>query len=152
MQNQTKGPVCGAFDSAKGVTMRDMLGNMEDILNQHISGFHQYILTQPVRISYVSQNLCDMLGMQKEELLDDGRDLYALQVHPADREKYSEFIQDMIRKEQALTGEYRLVQKNGTIIWVRDTIMPKRLDDGTLIGYSVLTDITDMKNEYAIFE
>ncbi len=127
--------------------MRDMLGNMEDILNQHISGFHQYILTQPVRISYVSQNLCDMLGMQKEELLDDGRDLYALQVHPADREKYSEFIQDMIRKEQALTGEYRLVQKNGTIIWVRDTIMPKRLDDGTLIGYSVLTDITDMKNE-----
>lgn len=127
--------------------MRDMLGNMEDILNQHISGFHQYILTQPVRISYVSQNLCDMLGIRKEELLDDSRDLYALQVYPADREKYSEFIQDMIRKEQALTGEYRLVQKSGGIIWVRDTIMPKRLDDGTLIGYSVLTDITDMKNE-----
>ncbi len=127
--------------------MKDMLDNMEDILNQQISGFHQYILTAPTHLNYVSQNLCDMLGVYREELLDDSRDLYALRVHPADRERYSGFIQKIIMKEQALTGEYRLVKKDGTIICVRDTVTLKRLDDGTLIGHSVLTDITDIKNE-----
>lgn len=89
---------------------------MEDILN-NTSAVFTSIFDAACPHKLVSQNLCDMLGIRKEELLDDSRDLYALQVHPADREKYSEFIQDMIRKEQALTSEYRLVPKNGTIIW-----------------------------------
>lgn len=46
-----------------------------------------------------------------------------------------------------MADEYRLVKKDGTIICVRDTVTTKRLSDGTLIGHSVLTDITDMKNE-----
>ena len=127
--------------------MKDMLDNMEDILNQQISGFHQYILTTPAHLNYVSQNLCDLLGVRREELLDDSRDLYALRVHPADREKYSDFIQRIIMNEQPLAGEYRLVKKDGTIICVRDTVTPRRLDDGTLTGHSVLTDITNIKNE-----
>ena len=127
--------------------MNNTLNNMEEILDQQICGFHQFILTPTVHLNYVSHNLCEMLGVQQNELLDDRTELYAQMVHPADREKYSDFIQKIIQKEQALTGEYRLVKKDGTIICVRDTITPKRLDDGTLIGHSVLTDITDLKNE-----
>ena len=127
--------------------MNNTLTNMEEILDQQICGFHQFILTPTVHLNYVSHNLCEMLGVQQNELLDDRTELYAQMVHPADREKYSDFIQKIIQKEQALTGEYRLVKKDGTIICVRDTITPKRLDDGTLIGHSVLTDITDLKNE-----
>ena len=127
--------------------MKDMLDNMEDILNQQISGFRRYILTAPTHLSYVSQNLCDMLGVCKDELLDDSKDLYALRVHLADRKKYSDFINKIIMEEHTLTGEYRLVKKDGTIICVRDTVTPQKLDDGTLIGHSILTDITDIKNE-----
>lgn len=127
--------------------MNNTLNNIEEILGHQICGFHQYVLTSPVHLNYVSVNLCEMLGIQQTELLDDRADLYAQMVHPADREKYSDFINKIIIKEQSLTGEYRLVKKDGTIICVRDTITPKKLDDGTLIGHSVLTDITDIKNE-----
>ncbi len=127
--------------------MNNTLNNMEEILNHQICGFHQYVLTSPIHLNYVSQNLCELLGVQEEELLNDEKDLYAQLVYPADREKYSKFIQKITLKEQTLTGEYRLVKKDGTIIYVRDTVTSKRLDDGTLVGYSVLTDITDMKNE-----
>lgn len=127
--------------------MNNTLNNMEEILDQQICGFHQFVLTPTVHLNYVSHNLCEMLGVQQNELLDDRTDLYAQMLHPADREKYSDFIQKIIQKEQALTGEYRLVKKDGTIIHVRDTVTPKRLDDGTLIGHSVLTDITDIKKE-----
>lgn len=127
--------------------MNNTLNNMEEILDHQICGFHQYVLTPPVHLNYVSRNLCELLGIGENELLDDNTDLYQQQVHPADREKYSDFIRRIILKEQALTGEYRLVKKDGTTICVRDTVTPKRLDDGTLIGQSVLTDITDLKNE-----
>lgn len=127
--------------------MNNILNNIEEILGHQICGFHQYVLTPPVHLNYVSHNLCEMLGVQQTELLDERTDLYAQMVHPADREKYSDFINRIILKGQPLTSEYRLVKKDGTIICVRDAITPKRQDDGTFVGQSVLTDITDLKNE-----
>lgn len=127
--------------------MDHTLNNIEEILRHQICGFHQYVLTPPVHLNYVSHNLCDLLGVQEKELLDDEKDLYMQLVHPADREKYSDFIHKISLKEQTLTGEYRLVKKDGTVIYVRDTVTSKRLDDRILVGYSVLTDITDIKNE-----
>lgn len=128
--------------------MNNILTNMEDILNRQISGFHQYILDEPIHLSYVSQNFCDMTGYKENELLHDSKDLYALlAVHPADRERYSEFIKRLADKEQTFTDEYRLVKRDGTVIYVRDTLTSEILSDGTLVGNSVLTDITDIKKE-----
>ncbi len=121
--------------------------NMEEILDSQICGFRQYVLTPPVHLDYVSRNLCELLGVQREELLDDEADLYARLVHPADREAYSALLRRAASGEQTLTGEYRLVRKDGAVIHVRDSVASKRLDDGTLVGRSVLTDITDIKNE-----
>lgn len=128
--------------------MDSALNSMEEILNHQICGFHQHVLTSPIHLNYVSRNLCELLGVQEDELLDDGKDLYAQLVHPADRETYCDFIHKVTLGEQAHTGEYRLVKKDGTVIYVRDTVTPKKLHDGTLVGYSVLTDITDIKKEH----
>ena len=127
--------------------MNNMLNNMEDILSRQVSGFHQYILSDPIHLNYVSQNLCEMVGFQEDELLHESEDRYALLIHPADREKYSEFIYNLTKKGQTLTTEYRLMKKDGTVLFVRDTITSKKDDNGTLIGCSVLTDITDIKSE-----
>lgn len=127
--------------------MKNILNNTEDILSQNISGFHQYVLTAPTHLSYVSKNLCNMVGLTENELLSESEDLYASLVHPADSELYSEFIHNLKLKEQTLTCEYRLMKKDGAILYVSDTVTSKKLDDGTLVGYSVLTDITNIKNE-----
>lgn len=131
----------------KGVVMGNTLRNMEDILYKGISGFHQYVLTDPIHVNYVSKNLCDMLGVCEDELLQDKDDLYARRIHPADRVRYNEFIKKLAEKEQTLTNEYRLLKKDGTVICVRDTITSQKTDDNILVGYSILTDITDIKNE-----
>ncbi len=120
---------------------------MEEILSRQVSGFHRYRLSEPVHLSCVSENLCGMLGVAEDELLDDEKDRYAERVHPADRDRYSRFLEELSSKEQTLTAEYRLVKKDGTVICVRDTVTTERQDDGTLTGSSVLCDITDLKNE-----
>ena len=127
--------------------MNKIPSNMEDILSHQICGFHQYILTDPLHLNYVSSNLCELVGVRENELLDDGEDLYLQLVHPADRKKYSEFLHRVILEEQVLSSEYRLKKRDGTVIWVRDTVSPKRMNDGTLVGSSVLSDITETKKE-----
>lgn len=127
--------------------MQNELTNMETILSQSISGFHEYSLTEPVHLNFVSRNFCEMTGYTEDELLDEKEDSYLLLVHPMDREAYSEFIHNLKAKEQTITCEYRLMRKDGTIFYVTDTATSRKLEDGTLVGDSVLTDITDIKNE-----
>ncbi len=124
-----------------------MLKNTEEILSLQISGFHQYILDEPVHLTYVSRNLCGMTGYTAEELLHGSRDLYAQLVHPADREIYAGLIRTAAEREQTRTAEYRLVKKDGAVICVRDTLSSRKTEDGALEGNSVLTDISDLKRE-----
>lgn len=127
--------------------MNNMPTNIEAILDRQIRGFHQYILRDPIHVSYVSRSLCELLNVQREDVLHESEDLYKLLVHPADRDRYSDFLNRLSEKAQTLTAEYRLLKQDGRVICVRDTMTSERSDDGTLVGSSVLTEITDLKTE-----
>ncbi len=129
--------------------MKNTPENTGEILDRGISGYHQYILTDPIHLCFVSRNLCDMLGYEKNELLSESEDLYSAIVHPDDKKLYTAFIHKLKTGEQTLSAEYRILKKNGGVIYVSDTVSVRRLDDGTLAGCSVLTDITAAKNEIA---
>ena len=120
---------------------------MEQILNHQIFGYHQYVLCDPVHLNYASQNLCNLIGVTNDELVSETEDLYKYRVHPSDHKVYEGFIASLMEKEQILSAEYRLVKQDGSIIFVKDTVSSKKDDNGVLIGYSVLTDITEIKNE-----
>lgn len=127
--------------------MKKMVENTEEILNCNISGFHQYTLTEPAHLSFVSRNFCDMVGFTEGELLSEKEDLYTRIVHPADRERYADFIHKLSLGEKKLTLQYRIVKKDGSILHVSDTVTTDSSKSGVLVGHSVLTDITELKNE-----
>lgn len=128
--------------------MHTIINDAENVLADYVSGFHQYILDNPAHLKYVSRNLCDMLKVSEDELTDDGEDMYLKRVHPDDRDFYSDFIRRLSLGEMTLTLQYRLVAQDGKILYVSDTFTSKRLEDGILAGYSVLSDITALKEEY----
>ncbi len=127
--------------------MNNFSNHMEAILNHSISGYHRYILSGSAHLVYVSRDLCRMLDTTEEELLDEKEDLYAGFVYPADGERYTSFLNGLKEAGVKYTAEYRLASKSGRIMYVRDTIVLSREADGTLVADSVLTDITDIKNE-----
>lgn len=129
--------------------MKNIIENTEEILRNNISGFHQYTLTDPIHLNFVSQNFCAMTGYTEGELLDESRDMYESLIHPDDKKKYSDFICKLSNEEQTLTLQYRIVKKDKSIIYVNDTMTSERSKNGILIGYSVLTDITQIKIENA---
>ena len=87
------------------------------------------------------------MGASQDELLSETEDLYLRWLHPADRELYSDFIHELQQGERALKAQYRIIKKDGAVIYVEDSMTSRRLEDGRLAGYSVLTDITGLKNE-----
>ncbi|HCT91810.1 MAG TPA: hypothetical protein DF613_10610 [Lachnospiraceae bacterium] len=121
--------------------------NIEDILSRSVSGFHQYILSAPPRLNYVSRNLCGMTGFFEDELIDGERDGYGALVHPADRKRFTGFLRELGTEEQTLTAEYRIVKKDGGVLYVSDTSTSRYLADGTMTADSVLTDITRLKED-----
>lgn len=127
--------------------MKPIMEHMEEVLSDCISGFHQYILRDPVRPIYVGRQLCEMLGVNAEELVSDTEDRYAARIHPADRGVYAEFLRELSESECTRTVQYRLTAKDGMLLHVSDTMTSRCTEDGTLVGHSVLSDITPLKTE-----
>lgn len=136
--------------------MEDIRGSIEDIINLTISGFHQYRinrLTEPV-LCYVSESFLTMLGIGKTELKEEtasGTDIldYTALVHPEDRTAYLAFLMDFMDEGAGKTGtlQYRMLRKDGSLLYVSDTMtaLGAAADEVTL--NSVLTDITALKTE-----
>lgn len=47
-----------------------MLGDAEQILRESVTGFHQYVLTQPMHLEYASDSFCALMGLSREQLLN----------------------------------------------------------------------------------
>ena len=120
--------------------------NLPQILDSNIPGFHQYRLSEPTRLTFVSQNLCVLLEMPREALLREDTDRYAMQVHPQDRDSYLAVLSQLRSRPQTLTAQYRLLKASGGILSVCDT-MTSYLQGEHMLADSVLTDITTLKAE-----
>ncbi|HTP14040.1 MAG TPA: PAS domain S-box protein [Bacteroidota bacterium] len=72
--------------------------------------------------------------------------LWYSMVYPDDRVLVTEEAEHRMRGEWTKPLEHRIIHKNGSIRWVRNTIVPRRDQNGRLIGYDGLVeDITERK-------
>lgn len=123
--------------------MNHTIDNLEEILGA-VSGFHCCDLEDGGRLVSAGGDLCAMTGYAQAELLGDG---YLSAVHPGDREAYRAFLDRLGRGPGKETAQYRMVKKDGSILFVSDTMTARAQSGGRLLGYSVLTDITALKSE-----
>ena len=93
---------------------------------------------------YVSPYYETMLGYTPEERLADP-ELWVKLLHPDDRERV---LGESTYSEETgeFRTEYRLIAKDGRVVWVRDEGVLLRDEAGRSLGWQgVLTDITDRK-------
>ncbi|MBD3299012.1 MAG: PAS domain S-box protein [candidate division Zixibacteria bacterium] len=97
----------------------------------------------------VSEAIAQMTGADPTEFVDlPFADWLRKFVHPDDRERVCLGPDDAERVhgddvDWSVTSEYRIVHRDGTIRWVRDSSLAQLDDDGLLIGFDgLLRDIT----------
>src|SRR5919199_1575016 len=95
------------------------------------------------RWRYVSPYVETLLGIAPQELLEDPK-LWAQRVHPDDREEVMTNEQRLAAGER-LSMEYRMLARDGSVVWVRDDAVPREDAGGVRLLEGLLTDITDRK-------
>jgi diguanylate cyclase (GGDEF)-like protein/PAS domain S-box-containing protein len=97
------------------------------------------------RWTYVSPQIEHMTGYTAEEWMADP-ELWFRRLHPSDRDEVARAEALVERDGGRLDIEYRLLARNGDVVWVRDeaTSTPAR-DGGSGLVEGVLVDITEQR-------
>jgi PAS domain S-box-containing protein len=102
-------------------------------------------LDRGISEAYVSPQIEAALGFSQEEWLDDPIRWYQ-QIHPDDRERWSVEAAEMFAQGKHLKSSYRVLARNGTVVWFRCEVKMVRHDDGRpwfVLGVGF--DITELK-------
>jgi two-component system cell cycle sensor histidine kinase/response regulator CckA len=94
------------------------------------------------RWHYLSPASRTVLGFTQEELESDP-ELWLRSLHPDDRVRYRKDLARIMNAGQQAALEYRVPQPDGSNHWIRETIVPIRDADGTLVRVDgIARDIT----------
>jgi PAS domain S-box-containing protein len=96
------------------------------------------------RWSFVSGQVERMLGWTPEEWIADAR-AWIKCIHPDDRARVME-DEDLLKGPgDQLRSEYRVVARDGSVLWVRDAATVIRGEDEQLLMQGLMLDVTDLK-------
>lgn len=91
--------------------------------------------------TFVSRQVEDLLGYSQEEWLAESG-LWFDRVLPEDRRRVLGEEEEVAEGEQ-LVSEYRMVARDGRVIWVRDVATKIRGEDGVAVFQGVILDVSD---------
>lgn len=141
-------------------TLASIYGLITDVTEEHKAieeysrmlslapgGMRRCYLSEPVHLEYASDGLCRMLGYSREEFELLVGDLYINAILEEDRPIFKNFIKKLAEKPATLTCKYRMLCKDGSVLYVSDTTESIRNDSGIMYGYSSVTDVTKYEKE-----
>jgi diguanylate cyclase (GGDEF)-like protein/PAS domain S-box-containing protein len=73
-------------------------------------------------------------------------DLWHSMIYPDDREIVQDSIKEILQGNTILPVEHRIIRRDGTVIWIRNTVVPYYDEKGLLMKYDgLIEDITERK-------
>lgn len=105
-------------------------------------------------MEFVSEGVRSLLGYEPDDLIGNRRTSYAMAIHPDDRERVSQEVQQGIQTGQGFQITYRLVTAGGSEKWVFEQGSAVRDAAGNVVALEgFVTDITQARQaEAAIHE
>ena len=124
----------------------------ENVLRESEERFHIMADTAPVKIwladtdgkfEYVNKRWLHFTGRTIEEEVGSG---WVSNIHPDDLTRCLKVYETSIQARHEFTFEYRLLRHDGEYRWAIFTGVPRRLLDGSIVGYiGTCVDITERK-------
>jgi PAS domain S-box-containing protein len=114
----------------------------ESLAQQLPGATYVHAIGERARVSYVSPQVGTMLGYRAEDWLTD-EGLFWRLVHEDDRPRVEDELERAGQANSPFVSEYRMLSRNGSIVWVRDEATTVRGATGdALYAQGYLHDIT----------
>lgn len=111
------------------------------VVNQLLGGIQKCRNDKYYTLLQVNRGLVDLLGYSEREIAEKFQNRYMEMVFPADREKMVSQFRAQCNGGKVLELEYRLVARDGHIVWVSDRCMLAK-EEGEEVLYCILLDVT----------
>ncbi len=119
-------------------------------LSRHVPGMFFKFEMSPgghVKFPYVSEGIQELSGVSPEQVRGDVKRLFET-VHLDDYPAMMQSIGVSGTTLQTWDYEYRVVREDKRIRWHHGVAHPQRTDDGRVLGYGFIHDVTDSKQLY----
>ncbi len=95
-------------------------------------------------MEFVSKGCESLTGYSQEDLIDNRTISFGELVHPEDRQKVWDVVEEGIHKKQRFELEYRIINKSGDVRWVHEQGVSVHSESSDILeGY--ISDITEQK-------
>lgn len=109
-------------------------------------GEKKYLYSENFPLISVDDNFCNMLGFSRTELFLHCRNKVKGLIYPPDFPEVSQNIVTQIDSTGEYTCRYRMRRKDGTLIWVWESGVRKRDEEGREVIYNIVVDISNEEN------
>ena len=94
-------------------------------------------------LDYASPRMAEMLKLSVESLLSDARIVFQA-IHPDDRDSFVKLNLDGIQQKRPFDWEGRVLIE-GTVKWLHIMSLPEPMENGDVLWYGIVDDITGRK-------
>ena len=119
---------------------------LEKVAAQVPGALYQYRLSADGKATmpWASGHMSDVFELEPAEVRDDASPTH-FRVHPDDRPRVLELIQESARTLRRFRCEYRVVLPRQGTRWHSSDALPERTEDGGTLWHGIITDITERK-------
>ncbi len=128
---------------------KELLNRLQKI-SQNVPGFiYQLCMDKEGNLyfPYASAGVKDIYELTPQEASNSINYLLAEKIHNEDLDKIVNSINYSAEHLSEWHEEYRVNHNDGTYIWVEGNAIPEKQDDGRIIWYGYINDITKRKND-----
>lgn len=114
-------------------------------LNGIVGGLHKCRVDRWFTLVQINREFLHLINYTEEELEEKFNNHFIELVHPMDRKALATDVMRQMNQGNIIEAEYRLISRNGNIIWVLDRSKVVTEEDGQEYLYCSLTDISSSK-------
>ncbi|MCC5647287.1 EAL domain-containing protein [Nostoc sp. CHAB 5824] len=150
----TQGVVQGVIGSATDITdikqAEEALQHSQKLLQTLASNIPGIIYSfvhrsdSSVAFEYISLGCLDLLELTPDQILENASLCFA-QIHIDDRAGYYVAARQSAQTLKSFSYEWRLITPSGKLKWVQASARPECRENGDIVWYGVLLDVSDRK-------
>ena len=100
--------------------LNESRGQLNNILTNLAGAAYRCYFDEHYTMKYISEKIFDISGYHASEFIENAEHTFATIIHPDDQNFCRQNIQEAILQKSHYEFEYRIIHKNGQVVWVSE--------------------------------